>query len=106
MSESAELLTAVREIRDLIQVMAEPALAERDQKLRAELQRIVGSSTGKAKAILLMNGQRTQTEIHRASGMNQGNLSTLVKQLKASKLLTNDPNPTLTVIIPSNFFEA
>src|SRR5438105_1427771 len=106
MSESAELLTAVREMRELLQVMAEPALAARDQKLRDELKRLVGSSVSKAKAASLMKGSLSQREIHRETGMNEGNLSTLVKQLKASNLLTNDANPTLTITIPSNLFDA
>jgi len=105
MNEPAELLTAVREIRDLIRVLAEPALAERDQKLRAELKRLVGSSVPKAKAVSLMNGSLSQTEIHNETGMNKGNLSTLVKQLNESKLLTEDSNPTLAITIPSNFFD-
>ena len=35
-----ELLNAIYEIRDLIRLMAEPAIAERDKKLRAELRRL------------------------------------------------------------------
>ena len=106
MSESDELLTAVQEIRDLIRLMAEPAIAERDQKFRAELKRIVGNSVPKSNAVLLMDGSRTQGDIQRETGVNQGNLSTLVKQLKANNLLSGDPkNPKLAITIPSNFFE-
>lgn len=39
MADQTQLLT---EIRDLLRVMAEPALAERDERRRAELGRIVG----------------------------------------------------------------
>jgi hypothetical protein len=106
MSESDQLLSAVEEIRDLIRLMAEPAIAERDQKLRTELKRIVGSSAPKSKAVLLMNGNRAQSDIQRESGINQGHLSTLVKQLKENKLLSGDAkNPKLAITIPSNFFE-
>lgn len=105
MSESAELLSAVNEILELVRLMAEPAVAERDAKLRAELKSIVGSSVPKSRAVLLMNGTRTQREIHRETGMNQGNLSTLVKQLKNGKLLSDDPNPTLVIKTPPNFFD-
>jgi CRP-like cAMP-binding protein len=106
MSESDRLLSAVEEIRDLIRLMAEPAIADRDQKLRTELKRIVGSSTPKSKAVLLMTGSRTQVDIQRETGINQGHLSTLVKQLKDNKLLSGDPkNPKLAITIPSNFFE-
>ncbi len=105
MSESDELLIAVREIRDLLQLLAEPAVAERDSKLRAELKTIVGSSGPKSKAVLLMDGTRPQRQIHKETGMNQGNLSTLVKKLKKSGLLSDAPNPTFVIKIPSNFFE-
>jgi DNA-binding MarR family transcriptional regulator len=107
MSESNELLSAVREIRNFLELLAEPAIAERDRKLRTELKRIVGSSAPKAKAALLMTGGRTQSEIQRETGINKGNLSTLVKQLKENNLLSGDPkNPKLAISIPSNFFES
>ncbi len=85
-----ELLSAVREIRDLIRLMAEPAVAERDQKLRTELRRIVGNCTGKAKAVLLMNRDRTQSVIQRETGINQGQLSAFVKQLSSGRQLLSD----------------
>lgn len=56
MSREIELLT---EIRDLLQVMAEPALAKRDARLRSDLCSVVGGGK-KAKAVLLMDGSRTQ----------------------------------------------
>jgi hypothetical protein len=56
MSREIELLI---EIRDLLQVMAEPALAKRDAKLRSSLRTAVGSSGKKAKAALLMDGSRS-----------------------------------------------
>ena len=107
MSEhSAEILKAVSEIRDLVRLLAEPAIAARDQKLRSELRRIVGRSATKAKAVLLMDGSRTQRAIHRESALNEGNLSTLVKQLKLGKLLSGDgKQPKLAIAIPANFFE-
>jgi DNA-binding MarR family transcriptional regulator len=104
--QSGELLSAVREIRDLIRLMAEPAIAERDKKLRDELRRIVGKSVLKAKAVLLMDGSRLQSAIQRDTGMNQGNLSTLVKQLNDGNLLSgNVKEPKLVISIPANFFE-
>ena len=107
MSESDELLSAVQEIRSLIRLMAEPAVAERDRKLRTELKRIVGSSIPKSKSVLLMTGTRTQSDIQRETGINQGHLSTLVKQLNEAKLLSGDPkNPKLSISIPSTFFES
>ena len=106
MDEPGDLLIAVREIRDLIRLMAEPAIAERDRKHRDELKRIVGKSAAKAKAALLMDGNRAQGTIHKESGMNQGNLSTLVKQLNDAKLLSGDvKKPKLTISIPATFFD-
>lgn len=103
---NAELLNAVYEIRDLIRIMAEPAIAERDKKLRAALRRLIGNSSPKAKAILLMDGTRAQSAIHKDTGFNQGHLSTLVKQLKANELLVGDgKKPKLAISIPANFFE-
>jgi hypothetical protein len=107
MSETTELLSAVHEIRDLVRLMAEPQIAARDQKLRDELVRIVGKSEPKAKAVFLMDGSHTQAVIHAQTKFNQGHLSTLVKQLGASKLLTGpDPKqPKLAISIPADFFE-
>jgi len=103
---SGELLAAVREIRDLIRLMAEPAIAERDRKLREKLREIVGRSDRVAKSVLLMNGTRNQRDIHREVGINEGQLSTIVKQLKANQLLAGDgKQPQLAISIPSNFFE-
>ena len=103
---SNEILSAVREIRDLLQLIAEPAIAVRDKKSRDEVRKIVGNSKPKAKAVLLMNGCLTQADIHRESGMQASNLSTLVKQLAERKLLSGDgKKPKLTITIPVNFFE-
>ena len=106
MDEQDALLKAVLEIRDLVRLMAEPAIAQRDQKLRAELRRIVGKSAASSKSVLLMDGSRTQAEIQRQTKMNQGSLSTLVKRLSDGELLTNDgKKPKLAISIPHNFFE-
>jgi hypothetical protein len=60
MSDSDQLLSAVQEIRDLVRLMAEPAIAERDRKLRAELKQVVGKSVPKSKSVSFMDGSRTQ----------------------------------------------
>ena len=104
MSDDTEIL---REIRDLLRLIAEPAIAERDKKYREALRVIGGSSTSKtAKAILLLDGTRTQAEISKACGIDRGNLSGLVKKLKAAELLKGDSKqPQLAISIPANFFE-
>jgi hypothetical protein len=104
MSRELELLA---EIRDLLQVMAEPALAKRDAKLRSSLRGLVGSSKPKAKAALLMDGTRSKTVIAKQSGMDLGNLSRLVKSLAATKLIVgDDKHPSLLLKIPPAFFES
>ncbi len=104
---SAELLEAVREIRKLLELLAEPAIAQRDAKLRKELRQLVGNSASKQKSVLLMNGARTQAQIRAEATVHQGNLSTLVSKMTQSKLLTGDPKlPKLAISIPPNFFES
>lgn len=76
LDENTQLL---REIRNLLQVIAEPQIATRDKRLRDELQKIVGTSTKKAKAILAMDGSKNQSTLRKESGMDVGNLSRLVK---------------------------
>lgn len=106
MSESAQLLAAVEQIRELVQLMAEPAIAERDAKRRGELKKIVGSSARKGQAALQMDGTRTQRDIQQETGINQGDLSTLVKRLKESDLISGDgKHPKLAITVPANFFE-
>jgi hypothetical protein len=107
MSDSDQLLSAVQEIRDLVRLMAEPAIAERDRKLRAELKQVVGKSVPKSKSVSFMDGSRTQADIQRETKINKGDLSTLVKKLGASKLLSGDgKKPRLAISVPANFFES
>ncbi|MGX9391808.1 hypothetical protein ACWX0K_00515 [Nitrobacteraceae bacterium UC4446_H13] len=104
--EPTQMLSVLTEMRDLLRLLAEPAIAERDKKHRETLRVIGGKVAGKkAKAILLMDGEKTQTEISKACGIDRGDLSNLVKSLKANELLTNDPKPRLVISIPANFFE-
>jgi hypothetical protein len=101
-SEQTELL---REMRDLLRVMAEPALAQRDEKLRKILLQITGKSRAKAKAILLMDGLKAQKEIQKEAQVDAGDLSRLIKALRANSLLADNEKPKLVLSIPANFFE-
>jgi hypothetical protein len=102
-SHEIELLT---EIRDLLLVMAEPALSQRDARLRSSLRTVVGRSDKKAKAVLLMDGTRSQSMIVKDSGMDNGNLSRLVKALSAEKLIASDEkHPKLLMRVPPTFFD-
>ena len=102
MSEDTELL---REIRDLLRLMAEPALAKQDEKLRSTLRDIVGKSKKRAQAVFLMDGTRGQVVIKKETGIDAGDLSRCVKALRGAALLAKDDNPRLTIAIPPNFFE-
>lgn len=107
MSDTTEkMLNAICEVRDLLRLIAEPHIAARDKKLRDELLQIVGNSMAKRKAVLAMDGSRTQMDIHKQTGAHLGNLSSLVKQLGKSQLLSGDPKkPKLAISIPASFFD-
>ena len=107
MPDSLEsLLVVAKEIRELLQLIAEPAIAQRDEKLRGTLQQIIGKSQAKRKAVMLMDGSRSQTEISRAVSIDQGDLSKLVKALKTDELLTQNEKPQLRIPLPANFLES
>jgi DNA-binding MarR family transcriptional regulator len=84
MNEQTELL---REIRDLFRIVAEPALAKRNEELRAALRAIVGKSGKLAKAVYLMDGTRTQGMLIKQTGIDPGNLSRSVKALRGLRFL-------------------
>jgi hypothetical protein len=103
MNEETELL---REIRDLLLVMAEPALAKRDEKHREALLKIVGKSKLRAKAVMLMDGIKVQSQLKSESGIDQGDLSRCVKALREAGLINKDEKPPkLFIAVPPNFFE-
>lgn len=104
MSEDTEIL---REIRDLLRLMAEPELAKRDARLRASLQQIIGKSKQKAEAVTRMDGTRSQVDIKRECRMDDGNFSRLVKALREADLIcTDDKHPKLAFPVPSNLVDA
>lgn len=103
--DEPQLLAAIIEIRDLIRLLAEPAIAERDKKLREDLKRIVGSSAKNVAAVQQMNGSRNQQAIVETTKIDKGQLSRLVRQLADSKLLVGDVRtPQVTLSLPDNFF--
>lgn len=102
-----QILHALQEVRDLLRLIAEPAIAERDKKLRQSLRDSVGGSSSKTiKAVKLMDGTKTQAMIVKDCGIHKGQLSALVKRLSSAELLTGDiKQPQLAIRIPENFFE-
>lgn len=102
-----ELTELIRKIHGLLELLAEDKIAQRDAKQRGTLREIVGSSSTKQKSIFLMDGARTQKEIRKVTGVNQGHLSTMVGKLQKARLLEGDTKmPKLAISIPLNFFEA
>ena len=106
--EHAELLLEeVRQMRMLLELLAEFAIAQRDANLRDELRKIVGSSSKNQQCAFLMDGSRTQAQIVAQTSVNQGNLSTIVGKLESAGLLADGKKqPKLAISIPSNFFDA
>ena len=103
LNEQTELL---REMCSLLRVIAEPQLAKRDEKLRAALLEAVGKSKAGAKAAHLMDGSRNQSAICKQSGIDQGALSRLTKELRSKELLAlDDKHPKLVIAIPPTFFD-
>jgi hypothetical protein len=106
MLETDEINKAILEIRDLLRLMAAPAIAERDKKAREDIQRIVGQSEKKQAALMLMDGSKTQTDIHKAIDFSKGHLSTMVKELNEAGVLQDDiKKPKIKIYIPINFFQ-
>ena len=107
MVDSSESLLAVaKEIRELLQLIAEPAIAQRDEKLRVSLLQIAGRSQSKRKSVMLMDGSRNQLEIRQATSIDQGDLSKLMKALRTGGLLASNDKPELRIPLPTNFFES
>ena len=77
-------------MRKLLELLAEPAIAQRDAKLRDELRRIVGSSSKKQQSVLLMDGEPHADADHRANVCgSRVSLSTMVGKLESAGLLAD-----------------
>ena len=97
----------LREIRDLLRLIAEPALAKRDERFRTSLQQVIGKSKQKAEAVVLMDGTRSQAAIRKDCGIDHGNLSRLVKALREADLIgPDDKHPKLVFPVPSNLTDS
>lgn len=106
MSGSDEVIAAIFEMRDLLRLLAGPAIAERDKKAREDIRLIAGQGEKKQAAIMLMDGSKTQAEIVKETGIQKGNLSIVVKKLSEVGVLIDDiKRPKLKIFLPPNFFE-
>ncbi len=102
---SDQLLTAVLEIKEMLKLIAEPHLAQRDQKRRTALIGIVGKSAWKRQMVPLLDGTKTQVELRKIIKADQGDLSKFIKFLKEAELLREGEKPHLNLDLPANFFE-
>lgn len=103
MSSDTELLL---EIRDLLQVMAEPLLEKRHKKFRDGIRKVVGKKQSARGAVLLMDGTRTQAAIAKESGMDASHLNRLVKELEKESLCAMEgKHPKLARKLPTDFFD-
>ena len=101
-SKSEALLA---EIRDLLMVIAEPQLAERDRKIREELKKIGGGEKKQA-AILAMADGNDRKNVMTISGIDGSNLTKLVTELTSVAAL--EPHDTVLKLrcrIPQDFFK-
>lgn len=98
-------LDILRDIRDLLMLMAEPQLAERDQSRRDQLRKIAGKGEKNMKAVLLMDGTRNQASIAKEVPIDVGQLSTLVKNLREAGLLKVDANPAIVIPVSESVFK-
>lgn len=106
MTNDQLLLAEVREMRKLLELIAEPAIAQRDAKFRDELRKIVGNSAKKQKSVFLMDGSRTQSQIVSETSVDHGDLSKMVNKFETSGLLVNGrKQPKLVINVPANFFD-
>jgi hypothetical protein len=97
-------LDVLVEIRDLFLLIAEPQLAERDKKWRDELRKIAGKGEKNIRAVMLMDGSRNQAAIAKEIPMDVGQLSKLVKSLKAANLLKPTENPEVVIPVTESIF--
>ncbi len=101
------LLDEVRQIRELLELLAEPAIAQRDATYREKLRAIVGSSPKLQQSVLLMDGSRAQKDIVSQTSIDKGQLSVAVGKLDQADLLADGKKlPKLVISIPPNFFES
>jgi DNA-binding HxlR family transcriptional regulator len=102
MDEQTELL---RKILEVLTLIAEPQIAQQDEKLRTALTEIVGKGQLKVKAVQLMDGTRNQASICKEAKIDPGALSRLLKALREKGLVVGDDKlPRLSISLPAKFW--
>jgi hypothetical protein len=93
------------EIRDLLLLIAEPQIAQRDRIMREQLRKIAGKSAKNIKAISLMDGSRNQAAIAKEVPIDFSQLSKLVKSLMAANLVKPGANPAIAIPVTESVFK-
>jgi hypothetical protein len=93
----------LQKILDVVTLIAEPQIAQRDERQRNALSEIVGKGKLKAKAVCLMDGTKPQAAICKEAGIDAGALSRLTKALRKAGLLGDDEKLKLTFSLPPGF---
>ncbi|MBC7784596.1 MAG: hypothetical protein H7144_12230 [Burkholderiales bacterium] len=105
MQHESEDTFLLREIRDLLRLVAEPQIAARDKSQRTALREVVGKSKKSQNAVLLMTGENSQGVIASKAGIDGGQLSRLITRLREIKLLSPSEKPKLLIPITPQLFE-
>jgi hypothetical protein len=89
-----EIRDLLAEIRDLLLPVADAHTSDyrKRESVRAAL-----SSESRKKAWMLADGSRTQSELVKESGMDQGNMSKFFKNLREIGAMVDTPNPTRVI---------
>lgn len=106
MTPAEQQIALLSEIRDLLQIIAEPQLADRDRKARQRIREVAGRSGKKQAAVLLMDGTRSRSEISQQSELDSGNLSRFIAELREAGVLAEPDGKAKTVCpLPPTLFE-
>ena len=95
-------LRVLNQIKSLLELIAEPKIAERDAALREKIKKAIGNSEKKARAVHLMDGSLTQKEIADRSTLDQSDCSKLIKRLRNDGVLEADAI-ALKIPLPQDF---
>ena len=97
--------TLLEEIRELLIPISAVARAQLMEQGPARLRSLVGSGQQRQVAAAMMDGSKTRAEIQKASGINAPNLSTLIKELRESGLVTERESKPRLVVGPAGVWK-
>lgn len=106
MEYNEKIVNLLTEIRELLRIIAEPQLAERDRQGRATIVKIVGRSQKRKSAVLLIDAVRTRADIQKLSEIDPGDLSRFMSELKEAQLCEEQSRvPRLRVSVDEKMFD-